>query len=266
LNTEMKALTNIAKLAGRELTGRFRKSLKSSLKNDRSLVTEADLASQAVIVKELGFHFPGDRVLSEEEPSLATTLSDITDKALWIVDPLDGTTNFANGFDYFCVSIARAEFSAGFWQPTLGAVYLPTSDVMYTAERGGGAFRNGVSLPKLQTRPRRDFEQCFLATGFAYDRGEELERDIRLFSKIAAQCQSIRRPGAAALDLCLVAEGVFDAFWERNLKIWDVAGASLLLEEVGASQKCYDGRPFQLSKDDLVAGRPEVVDTLLNLF
>jgi myo-inositol-1(or 4)-monophosphatase len=264
VHDDLKRALQIAELAGRELHQRFRTKITSSIKADDSLVTEADLASQEVVCRELARYFPGDLLLAEEgEQAFDFSPSN---RNVWIVDPLDGTSNFARGYDYFCVSIARARWSEGRWQPDLGVIHVPTQRRSYCAALSLGAWVDGRRLGRIDQSDNIAFSRRFLVTGFAYDQGQALEQSVARFLKVASHCNSIRRPGAAALDLAHVAEGVFDAYWETGVKPWDVAAGLVILRELGARCCDFSGAEFDLRRPDLVVGRPEVVDTLVNLF
>ena len=205
------------------------------MKKDRSLVTDADLASEKVILDRISNYFPADAIISEESGFLR--VSRTPGQKDWIVDPLDGTTNFANGFPFFSISIGYGEFqSDGTIKIFAGGIGDPIHSKKYLALAGQGATCNGK---KLAVQPSRPFGSCFLVTGFYYTIGKDLDREIERFRKVAQKCQSIRRDGSAALDLALVAEGVYDCFWERGLAIWDVAAGSLIVKEAGGTVANY---------------------------
>ena len=222
-------------LAGAELRGRFGGSNNVRMKKDTSLVTDADLASEKIILDRIARYFPNDAVISEE--SGQRNVSRVAGQKVWIIDPLDGTTTFANGFPFFSTSIGYGEFQAGGSLKILsGGVGDPIHKNQYIAHRGRGAFCNGKPVRVQSERP---FPQCFLVTGFYYTVGADLDREIERYRKVAQQCQSIRRDGSAALDLALVAAGVYDGFWERGLALWDVAAGSLLVQEAGGHVSNY---------------------------
>ena len=210
-------------------------------KGEIDLVTAIDRASEKAILAIIGRAFPGHGVLAEEsDPRTGDA------EHLWVVDPLDGTTNYSRGFPYFCVSVALAR--AG--RVVVAAVYQPLLDEMFTAIRGHGAFLNGKPL-RVSGQARLD--QAFLATGFPYDIRRSRRNNIDHFSDFATRCLAIRRAGAAALDLAYVAAGRFDGFWELKLRPWDIAAASLLVEEAGGRITGLAGRPWRLSVRDIVA-------------
>jgi len=220
-------------------------------KGEIDLVTAIDRASEKAILAIIGRAFPGHGVLAEEsDPRTGDA------EHLWIVDPLDGTTNYSRGFPYFCVSVALAR--AG--EVVVVAVYQPLLDEMFTAIRGRGAFLNGQPL-RVSGQARLD--QAFLATGFPYDIRRSRRTNIDHFTNFATRCLAVRRAGAAALDLAYVAAGRFDGFWELKLRPWDIAAASLLIEEAGGRITGMAGRPWRLSVRDVVASNGLVHDEML---
>ena len=219
-------------------------------KGEIDLVTAIDRASEKAILAIVGRAFP--RMGSS--PRRATRAPD--GEHLWVVDPLDGTTNYSRGFPYFCVSVALAR--AG--RVIVAAVYQPLLDEMFTAVRGQGAFLNGRPL-RVSGQARLD--QAFLATGFPYDIRAGRRTNIDHFTNFATRCLAIRRAGAAALDLAYVAAGRFDGFWELKLRPWDIAAASLLVGEAGGRITGFAGRPWRLSVRDIVASNGLVHGELL---
>lgn len=247
--------------AGAELLRHQLVGFKTSTKPDSSLVTEADLASEQIIHANIANYFPDDIILSEEAGKISGG-----GPYVWIIDPLDGTTNFANGYPFFCISIARGfyrEDGTGI-QVEHGAIYDPNRRRLYYAERGKGAYVNGKSLRVTQDR---NFTNCFLATGFYYQRDESLQAEIHRFSRIASKCQTIRRDGAAALDLAYVAEGVYDAFWEAGLAPWDVAAGALLVSEAGGIVRNYSDKisNYDMMAHGIIAGNAKAVETIAGL-
>lgn len=230
---------DVLDLAGAELLKRFGGANNVRLKKDSSLVTDADLASERVLLEQITKHFPADAIISEE--SGYQRVSRAPGQKVWIVDPLDGTTNFANGFPFFSISVGYGEFQAdGRIRILAGGIGDPLHSKKYLAAEGQGATCNNRPLRVQAARP---FAQCFLVTGFYYTVGTDLDREIERYRRVAQKCQSIRRDGSAALDLALVAEGVYDCFWERGLAIWDVAAGSLLVREAGGIVENYPRSP-----------------------
>ncbi|MBF0443876.1 MAG: inositol monophosphatase, partial [Oligoflexales bacterium] len=187
---------------------------------------------QREIRKYLLGRFPGHSFLGEEGGETKTG----TWEYRWVVDPLDGTTNYIRGLRNFCVSVAVEHREVGV---IAGAIYDPMHDDLYTAVLHGGAFLNGKRIRVSGTRLLR---LAVLTTGFAYSKGGNLSRDMRLFHRLNEKALAVRRPGSAALDLCFVASGVFDAFWERGLSPWDVAAGMLIVKEAGGIVTRYNGK------------------------
>ncbi len=255
-----------ARAAGAILTRLQGTDLKVKLKPDASLVTDADLQSDRCVVSAINQAFPDDLIYSEESGLSSTDRQ--PGRAIWIIDPLDGTTNFANGYPFYSVSIGRGVFNAeGKIDLTHGAIFDPCRDVLYYAERGAGAFANGE---RLAVAAPRELSRCFLVTGFYYMKGDVLKREIARFAKVAQKCQSIRRDGSAALDLAFVAAGVYDGFWEHGLQPWDVAAGIVLVEEAGGQVVNYpvQGRalpPYDLNGSGLIAGTPGLTKDLIGI-
>ena len=222
-------------------------------KGEIDLVTAIDRRSEKAILATIGRAFPGHGVLAEESDPRAGDA-----EHLWVVDPLDGTTNYSRGFPYFCVSVALAR--AG--RVIVAAVYQPLLGELFTAIRGRGAFLNGRPL-RVSGQPLLD--QAFLATGFPYDIRRGRRTNIDHFANLATRCLAIRRAGAAALDLAYVAAGRFDGFWELKLRPWDIAAASLLIEEAGGRVTGLAGRPWRLPVRDVAASNGLVHAELLEI-
>ncbi|HEY0319586.1 MAG TPA: inositol monophosphatase family protein [Pyrinomonadaceae bacterium] len=226
---------NIARDAGLILTERMgRKSLQVTNKGVIDLVTEADLAAERFIIERIQTHYPRHGILAEE--SGVTDSIERASEFKWIVDPLDGTTNYAHGYPCFCVSIALER--AG--QIIIGVIYDPLRDEMFAAERGEGATLNGrlIRVSEVESLSR-----AMVCTGFPYDvrdRGDF----ARHFASFIMNAQAIRRDGSAALDLAYVACGRFDGFFEEGLRPWDVAAGVLLIEEAGGRVSHFNGQPF----------------------
>ncbi len=262
---DIEFLNEIIKLAGERLMSFFGTNLKINMKSDASLVTEADLASEKVLIDGIAKKFPNDIICSEE--SGLSSADRTPGRHIWILDPLDGTTNFAHGYPYFCVSAGRGRFTEdGSIEMVLGGIEDPVHKKTYIAKRGHGAFLNGQ---RMKVRKDRSLREGFLVTGFYYATGEQLKSEVERFHRVAKICSSIRRDGAAALDLALVAEGIFDAFWEYGLKPWDVAAGSLLISEAGGLVLNYDAplkSSFNVEAEGLLSGTPQAVKELLTLF
>jgi len=222
-------------------------------KGEIDLVTRIDRRSEAAILRVIGGAFPAHGILAEESDPRAGDA-----EHLWVVDPLDGTTNYSRGFPYFCVSVALAR--AG--RVIVAAVYQPLLGELFTAIRGRGARLNGEPL-QVSTQPALD--QAFLATGFPYDIRRSRRTNLDHFTRFATRCLAVRRAGAAALDLAYVAAGRFDGFWELKLRPWDIAAAALLVEEAGGVVSGLDGRPWTLPVRDIVASNGFVHREMLSV-
>jgi myo-inositol-1(or 4)-monophosphatase len=237
----LKVAVRAARAAGRIQRAAFGAAQTVEHKGAIDLVTATDRRSEKAILDVISRAFPDHGILAEESGSRAGD-----GKHLWVVDPLDGTTNFSRGFPYFCASVALAR--AG--EVIAAAVYQPLLDELFTARRGGGAFLNGTPL---RVSSQGQLDQAFLATGFPYDIRRSRRTNIDHFTHFATRCLAIRRAGAAALDLAYVAAGRFDGFWELKLRPWDIAAASLLIEEAGGRVTGLTGRPWRLPVRDIVA-------------
>ena len=218
------------------------------------LVTEVDKASEAHIVSGIQAARPDDAILAEEGGG--------TDREgaawRWVIDPLDGTTNYAHGYPRFCVSIGVERND----ERDVGVVYDPLLDELYTAVRGEGAFLNGRPLAVSK---ETDFGNALLATGFAYDIRKTREDNLDHFIQVIKQARAVRRDGSAALDLCYVAAGRFDGFWEMKLHPWDVAAGLLIVEEAGGRTSDMRGGPTPRSGIETVASNGAIHDTLIEV-
>lgn len=251
------AVTRLVQEAGELLLRHFNRlsAADISVKERGGLVTSADTESEKLLIEGLRRIAPGSGFLAEEsgeEPAPG---------GRWIIDPLDGTSNFANGIPWFCISVAYEERAgAGDRAITLGVIYNPLSRDLYCAERGKGATLNGTPL-RVSTKSA--MPQSMLATGFYYHKGPQLTEAMRLFAEMQEQVLGVRRFGAAALDLALLAAGRFDGFWEVGLAPWDVAAGVLLIEEAGGKLTDYRGGPHSLYKKETVASNGVLHDALL---
>jgi myo-inositol-1(or 4)-monophosphatase len=226
-------------------------NIKYKGKND--LVTDADVATEKKIIKTLKYHFPEDEFLAEESADRA----DLPDGRIWIIDPIDGTTNFAYDFPVYCVSIALYENK----QPKAGVVIEVNRDEEFTALAGQGAYLNGK---KIRVSDLQDPGKALLGTGFPYNDYSLIDEYISLFRNITGKVQGIRRPGAATYDLCCVAAGRFQGFYEYSLKAWDVAAAALIIREAGGVISDWKGNGNWLFGQRIIAGNEAVHRFLLN--
>jgi myo-inositol-1(or 4)-monophosphatase len=243
-----------AKRAGTALlrmVGRIRHIRK---KGPIDLVTEADLRAERIILDAIQNAFPGDNILSEE----AGARNSLTETRTWIIDPLDGTTNFAHGFPFFAVSIALQLER----KPVLGVVYIPSSRELFEASRGRGAFLNKRPI-RVSTIAR--IGDALLGTGFPYYIHEQAHRIMPLFGRMIASAQGVRRPGAASIDLSYVAAGRLDGFWEEGLKPWDTAAGVVLVEEAGGVLSTFEGTPYSPYDHTIVAANPAIHADMLKI-
>lgn len=225
-------------------------------KNDNSIVTDVDIACEKLVLDAIRAKYPQDVILAEE--SGLSEMSRESGRGIWIVDPLDGTTNFANRYPFFSVSIARGVFTdEGEIRVMAGGVGDAVRDQTYLAGRGLGAYCNGRRMSATKVRP---FKDCFLVTGFYYFVGADLDVELARLSRVAQECQSVRRDGSAALDMALCADGVYDGFWERGLKPWDIAAGTVLIEEAGGVLENYTNGPFfSIERDGIICGSRQAV-------
>lgn len=232
---------NLARKAGCLLAEKFTRHNPVYYKGTIDLVTEADKMSEELILAEISHRYPDHGVLSEESKEKNGRAA-----MRWIVDPLDGTTNYAHGFPFFCVSIALEKDGS----VVLGVVYDPIRDDLFEASLGGGARLNGK---ELRVSSVADLSRGLLATGFPYDIRESPDNNLNFFTAMIMKAQAIRRPGAAALDLAYLAAGRIDGFWELKLKPWDTAAGSLLVTEAGGALSDMTGAKWNLFSPGLVA-------------
>jgi myo-inositol-1(or 4)-monophosphatase len=218
------------------------------------LVTTVDRDSERCIVDILRRHFPEHSILAEEQTNWLGANNDYR----WIIDPLDGTTNFAHGYPHFCVSIAL-EFSG---EVILGFVYDPLRDECFQATLGSGATLNGGPIHISATQ---ELDKSLLATGFPYDHRENADSYLSYFKAFTMRSQGIRRSGSAALDLCYVAAGRLDGFWELKLKPWDVAASALIVKEAGGLMSDFVGRSFSITGNQTLASNGVIHGEMLGI-
>ena len=245
-------LERLARGAGQILRDGYNKEHTVHYKGTIDLVTETDHASEAFLIGEIQSKFPDSHIIAEE--SGETTGEN---EGTWYIDPLDGTVNYAHHIPVFCVCIAYAVKG----KVTLGAVYDPLRDEMFTAERGKGAFLNGKQIHASETT---ELQKSLLVTGFPYDTWDTKLDNFKYFERLAKKTQGVRRLGSAALDGCYVASGRFDGFWEWALRPWDIAAAGLIAEEAGARVTKIDGSADYLSSPiSIIAAAPGVYEKIL---
>ena len=225
----------------------FRTGARIEKKGAVDLLTKYDLAAEAHIRARIEERYPTHTIVGEEGgESGGSDDSDAEDPGIWYVDPIDGTTNFANGHPFFCTSIAFYEGA----QPMAGAVVAPALDLRWSAARGEGATRNGEACAVSAIETLQD---ALLATGFPYDRHTNADNNAREFAHLLRRAQGIRRCGSAAIDLCLVADGTYDGYWEQRLSPWDMCAGALIVQEAGGTLSDYDGAPADPRSGRIVA-------------
>lgn len=241
------------------LLGYFGKISHIESKEKAGLVSEADKESERIIQEYLSLNCPDVAFLGEEESHLSgEKIAPKTSGARWILDPLDGTTNYIHQFPIFCISLAL-EVDGNI---EMGIIDVPMLNQTWTAEKGKGAFCNGKPIRVSNTQ---NFQDSLLATGFSTENESEINEQVKLFAELVKQARGIRRAGAAAYDLALVASGVFDLFWEKNLKPWDTAAGKILVEEAGGIVRTYNNKLFNPFDSTIVAGNPALVNKFISM-
>jgi len=250
-------MSAVAREAGALLMQYFHQGLKIEYKGDADLVTAADRASEKLIRERISQQFPGHDVLGEEQG-----LNDQGSDYRWYVDPLDGTTNFAHGYPVFCVSMGLEHRSGAEAKRVAAVVYDPTRDELFSAEQGRGAQLNDKPM---HVSKATQLKECLLATGFPSHKRHK-NPNIHFYHQITLRTHGVRRAGSAALDLCNVASGRFDGFWEFNLNPWDTAAGVLIVEEAGGKVSRFDGSPFRIDSSETLASNGLVHDVLVHEF
>ncbi len=240
--------------AGNILLEKFGKKIDISKKGEIDLVTEADLASEKFIIERIKTRYPLHAILAEESGD-AVLIGDGDWK--WIIDPLDGTTNYAHGYPCFCVTIA-VEYDG---EIVIAVTYDPTRDELFAAERGGGASLNNKTISVSETDKLGD---ALLVTGFPYDISKR-DNFAEHFTDMLLKSRAVRRDGSAAIDLAYVACGRFDGFWEDGLNPWDMAAGVLLVEEAGGRVSYYDGSKFSIYRPPLCASNGSIHEDMLEI-
>ena len=252
LNTAVKAARkagNIINRATRDLD-----LLKVESKRQNDFVTEVDRAAEAAVIAVLREAYPNHSILAEESGASKGSQGEYE----WVIDPLDGTTNFIHGVPQFAVSIGLRHKGI----VTQAVIYDPAKNELFTATRGAGAYLNDK---RMRVGKRERIGDALIGTGFPFSKIDLLERYIEMFRKVTLNCAGIRRPGAAALDLAYVAAGRFDGFWEMGLAPWDMAAGTLLVQEAGGLVGDFSGESGFFESGEIVAGSPKVFAQLLAL-
>jgi len=232
----------------------FGRQMQVDKKGAIDLVTEVDLAVEHMFRALIAARFPDHQILAEEMGGSAT----VPPGACWVFDPIDGTTNYAHGVPIFCASLALEIDGV----PEVAAVYDPNRQELFTAERGGGAFLNGAPI-HVTTAGR--LVDALLVTGFPYDVRTRIDEIVGLFAAFVAEARAVRRLGSAAIDLCWVAAGRMDGFWEADLKPWDMAGGALIVSEAGGRVTDLGGRPFTSRCGHVLATNGHLHDAMLEV-
>jgi len=253
LNTAVKAARSAGALINR--ASMDIDLLKVNTKAPNDFVTEVDQAAEKVIIETLLAAYPGHGILAEES-GRAHGAKD--SEYVWIIDPLDGTTNFIHGLPVYAVSIALAHRG----QVQQAVVYDPTRNDLFYASRGRGAFCNDK---RLRVSKRLRLAESLIGTGFPFRKGDDFKRYMQMFEDVMQHCAGLRRPGAAALDLCYVAAGHYDGFFETGLQPWDMAAGSLMITEAGGLVGNFTGEADFLYKCEVVAGNPKVYAQLVSI-
>lgn len=244
---------DLALEAGAILKKGFQSRISIEFKGRIDPVTNIDLRSERLITRAIAKRFPTHTILTEEGSN-----SSGSSGVRWVIDPLDGTVNFSHGFPVYCVSIG-IEIDG---RLAGGAVFDPERDELFWAVTGGGAFLN---KKRIHVTTERKLERCLMATGFAYDIGTARRNNLGLFARVAKKVQGVRRPGSAAIDLCWLASGRLDGFWELKLAPWDTAAAKVIVEEAGGTTSRVDGSTHTIFSNDLLATNRQIHRAMITL-
>lgn len=247
-------LIYIAKTSGDIIRSYFGKNFTIEIKSDvKDLVTQADKESEKTIIDFINKKYPTHGILAEESGSQSNDAD-----YLWVIDPLDGTSNFAHGLPIFSVSIG-VQFKQ---EIVMGVIYDVMRDKLYSAEKGSGAFRDDV---KISVSKNKKIEESFLVTGFPYNINENPEDAFEKFIAMTKASRAVRRLGSAAIDFCYVAEGVFDGFWEVFLNPWDICAGKLLVEEAGGLVTDFNGKPMDIFNKTILASNGVIHQEMISI-
>jgi len=263
----IKTAIEAVKEAGKIQEEKFGENFKIEHKGEINLVTEVDYQCEKVIIDIIKRDYPEHEILTEEAGSVKglppshsplTKGGQMEGKYKWIIDPLDGTTNYAHSYPCFCASVGL-EIDG---EIVAGAVYNPMIDELFTSIKGEGAYLNGN---RIRVSKIGDINKSLLATGFPYDIRESKENNLNHFCNFAVRAQAIRRPGSAVLDLCYLAAGRFDGFWELKLYPWDMAASSLIVKESGGMITDFKGSEFSIYKGEMLASNGLIHKEMINI-
>lgn len=252
-NSDLAIALNAARTGVKTIKEFKHKHLNTRKKGYHDLVTDADIATEKAILELLKKSCPDDEILAEETANEEV----LSNARTWIIDPIDGTTNFAHDFPVYCVSVALWENK----KPKIGVVIEVNRNEEFTAVAGEGAWLNGEKISVSETKKATD---AFVGTGFPYNDFSLVEAYLNLFRFLMKELQGLRRPGAATFDLCCVACGRFDGFFEYSLHAWDVAAASLIVQEAGGVITDWQGEEGWLFGQRIIAGNPHIHKYLMN--
>ena len=247
-------IINIAREAGELIREGFGKSFKIEFKTgENNLVTEIDKASESLIVNFIKKNYPSHGILAEEGGS-----SNSNAEYIWVIDPLDGTTNFAHSLPIFAVSIGVQKNG----ETIAGVVYDIMSDIIYSAENNSGAYANEI---KTKVSDRKILSQSMLVTGFPYDIKDNPGKAFERFELLTKESRAMRRLGSAAIDFCYVAKGVFDGFWEVHLHPWDICAGKLIVEEAGGMVSDFKGKPIDIFSKKILSTNGKIHNQIIKL-
>jgi myo-inositol-1(or 4)-monophosphatase len=244
--------------AGAVVRARWREQKTVHYKGAIDLVTDTDRDAESLIVARLRQTFPDHLIVAEEASASAPLLPPPRERFVWYLDPLDGTTNFAHAYPQFCVSLALARGA----ELLCAIVYDPVRNETFIANQHGGATLNGEPI---HVAPTADLDRALLGTGFPYDRRVHADFYLRFMSDFMTRAQGIRRTGSAALDLCYVACGRLDGFWEWKLKPWDTAAGALIIREAGGTVTDFRGGPFDLYGEQTLASNGHIHAAMMSV-
>ena len=251
LSTAIEAVIKAGQIQMEFIDSGFKISKKGAI----DLVTEADVAVETMFRELIAERFPGHTILAEEFGQDKDTRGA---SHCWVFDPIDGTNNYAHGLPIFCSSLALEIDGRG----EIGAIYDPTRKELFVAERGGGAFLNGRPIHVSEAAT---LVESMLVTGFPYDIHKRIPEIVGLFGDFVGKARAVRRLGSAALDICYVAAGRMDGFWEQDLKPWDIAAGAIILEEAGGRVTDFSGGPFSSRRPQLLATNGRIHDQMLGV-
>ena len=247
-------IINIAKEAGEVIRNGFGENLKIEFKTgENNLVTNIDKAAEKIILDFIKLEYPHHSIIAEESGTKFNS-SDYT----WVVDPLDGTTNFAHGLPIFAVSIGVQKKD----EIVAGVIYDVMNDKIYSAEKGAGTYVNGK---RSMVTKNGNLAESLVVTGFPYNIEKDLDETMRIFKQFLLETRAVRRLGSAAIDFCYVAAGVFDGFWERGLNPWDVCAGLLLVKEAGGKISDFSGKSINIDSNQFLATNGAIHDEMLKV-